>query len=225
MSEVENIKSAYEKRSSRASVYLRLGRNFYYILYSEFERELLLSKIIRERFSLIPGLKILEVGSGFGNNLLFFKRTGANWSDITANELLSGRIAYLQEQFPMVRLLPGDFSSLVVNEKYDIIYQSMVFSSVLDKDMKVIMAAKMWELLRQDGIILWYDFKFDNPRNKDVKGIRKSEVKKLFPEAENIKFYDITLLPPIGRFVGRFYNFFNTVFPFLRSHYVAVIYK
>ena len=81
----------------------------------------------------------------------------------------------------------------------------------------------MWEMKSEKGIILWYDFVYDNPFNKDVKGINKKEIKSLFPMASKYIFYKTTLAPPIGRRIKKFYNFFNILFPFLRTHTIAVI--
>jgi len=73
--------------------------------------------------------------------------------------------------------------------------------------------------------MLWYDFLYDNPFNKDVRGIPVREIKRLFPLASGIDIYPVTLAPPLGRIIGGLYPFVNRIFPFLRTHVVAVIYK
>lgn len=80
-------------------------------------------------------------------------------------------------------------------------------------------------MAKENGLILWYDFKYNNPSNKDVKGVNKREIKELFPDAKKIIFHNVTLAPPIGRRVGKFYNLVNLLFPFLRTHIIAEIYK
>jgi SAM-dependent methyltransferase len=107
---------------------------------------------------------------------------------------------------------------------FDVIFQSTVFTSLLDDKFKERLATKMWTLLKPGGIVLWYDFMFDNPKNKDVKGIKKNEIRKLFPEAATIKFKRVTLAPPLSRRVKKLYHFFNIV-PFLRTHLIAEIEK
>ena len=82
----------------------------------------------------------------------------------------------------------------------------------------------MFDMTRNSGIILWYDFRYDNPHNADVRGISKKEVKCLFPDAKKIFFFDVTLAPPLGRRVGRLYGILNSLW-FLRTHVVAVVYK
>jgi hypothetical protein len=73
--------------------------------------------------------------------------------------------------------------------------------------------------------MIWYDFKYNNPNNLDVKGVGKTEIKKFFPKAKKIIFHNVTLAPPIGRRVGKMYNLINFLFPFLRTHVIAEIYK
>ena len=51
-------------------------------------------------------------------------------------------------------------------------------------------------MVKHDGIVLWYDFKFNNPWNNDVEGVNRKEIKQLFPFAKSINFYNVTLAPP-----------------------------
>ena len=64
---------------------------------------------------------------------------------------------------------------------YDLVMQSTMFASILDKQMKVQIAREMLRVLRLKGYILWCDFRVDNPSNPDVRGIRAKEVRDLFP--------------------------------------------
>jgi hypothetical protein len=104
--------------------------------------------------------------------------------------------------------------------QFDIIFQSTVFTSILDVDFRRKMANSMMRLLKENGVVLWYDFIYDNPSNPDVKGVGIQELKMLFPELKwQIK--RVTLAPPIGRRVKGAYPILNA-FPFLRTHIVAL---
>ena len=81
----------------------------------------------------------------------------------------------------------------------------------------------MLNLLKPNGIILWYDFIYNNPKNKDVKKVDVKELKSLFSNSSKLYYKKITLAPPIGRKVKKFYKLFNV--PFLRSHILAIIKK
>lgn len=225
ITEIQRITERYEKRKNSDLVKKNYS-NFYFNHYVQAERELKYLEIISKRFKNFDNIKLLEIGAGTGGNLYFFKRIGLKWENIYANELLQDRFKILRETFPKINLFEGDACCIELNPNnlYDIVFQSTVFTSILDNNFKKILANKMWSLLKPGGIILWYDFAFDNPMNKDVKGIKKNEIRKLFKDAKSIKFYRTTLAPPIGRKVKKLYPFFN-IFSFLRTHLIAEIEK
>jgi ubiquinone/menaquinone biosynthesis C-methylase UbiE len=81
---------------------------------------------------------------------------------------------------------------------FDIVLQSTVFTSILQDEMKRAVASEMARVLKSEGIILWYDFFYDNPKNPNVKGVKSEEIHRLFPNF-HIKLERITLAPPLGR--------------------------
>lgn len=222
--EAQNVIDRYERRKANP-VPVNSG-NFYFSHYIQAERELKYLEIIKSRFSSLDEVRLLEIGAGIGANLYFFKRIGLSWEHIHANELLSDRYLILKETFPGIHTYEGDACEMdeSLNNSFDIVFQSTVFTSILDAEFKQKLADKMWALLKPNGIILWYDFAFDNPANKDVKGIKRKEIKELFKASKNSTFSKATLAPPIGRRVKRLYPFFN-LFPFLRTHLIGVIEK
>jgi hypothetical protein len=80
-------------------------------------------------------------------------------------------------------------------------------------------------MLNDDGVVLWYDFVYNNPNNPDVRKASRGDVLKYFPQAKHIEFHSVTLAPPVGRRIGHAYQWMNALFPFLRSHLIAIIYK
>jgi SAM-dependent methyltransferase len=223
-SETQNIFERYERRKKDSI--LKKNNNFYFNHFAQSERELKYIEIVKSKFDSPDKIKILEIGAGTGVNLFLFKKLGCKWENIFANELLPERFELLKETFPNINAYQGDACELDenLNNSFDIVFQSTVFTSILDSNFKKRLASKMWHLLKPGGIILWYDFLFDNPQNRDVKGIKKSEIAKLFQESKGITFYKKTLAPPIGRKVNKLYPLFN-IFPFLRTHIIAVIEK
>lgn len=217
MNEVEKIKKRYEKRPKNNF------NNSYYFRIST-ERELRYLEIYKKYFDQFETLKIMEIGAGIGGNLLALKRHGFKWDNLYANELLDDSVEILRENLPKSHIFHGDATELEFEEAFDITFHSMVFTSILDEKFKQNLANKMFSMTKKGGMVLWYDFKYNNPNNADVKGINRNEIKRLFPHAKKIKFTNITLAPPIGRKVGRLYPLFN-FFPFFRSHLIAEIYK
>jgi SAM-dependent methyltransferase len=188
------------------------------------ERDEIYGRVMKQKFGDLSKLTLLEIGAGSGSNTSFFHALGLPWKNIHANELLDERIAKLKKNFPEIHIHPGDACRLESSNRFDVVFQSMVFTSILDLQFKRKLASKMLDLVKPGGIVLWYDFRYNNPANKDVKGISVEEIVQLFP-VEKIDLYRVTLAPPIGRRIGRLYNLVNAIFPFLRTHVVAVIHK
>ena len=113
------------------------------------------------------------------------------------------------------------------DEMFDLVLQSTVFTSVLDPGTKQQMAAEMCRVLKTNGLILWYDYHMDNPRNPDVKGVKLREIAALFPRCE-IRMQRITLAPPIARRLAShswLLCYFLSKIPWLCTHYIGVIRK
>ncbi|MFO0697783.1 MAG: class I SAM-dependent methyltransferase [Nitrospira sp.] len=66
------------------------------------------------------------------------------------------------------------------NTQFDLVVQSTVFSSIHDLTVKEMLAREMLRVLKDGGLILWYDFFINNPSNPDVRGIGKEEIFQLF---------------------------------------------
>jgi SAM-dependent methyltransferase len=223
--ETQKIFEQYERRKNDEKIKTH-SENFCFNHFAQSERELFYTEIIKKRFRSPDSIKLLEIGAGTGGNLFLFKRIGIKWENIYANELLPDRLEVLKSTFPKIQTIEGDACDIEINKEhsFDIVFQSTVFTSILDLDFKTKLANVMWSLLKPGGIILWYDFAFDNPYNKDVKGIKKKEIGKLFSRSKGIVFHKTTLAPPIGRKVKKLYPFIN-IFPFLRTHLIAEIEK
>lgn len=221
-SEIDSIKKIYADREN--DIKLLKNHQGTYPHYISIEREKSYKSIICGIFSNVEKLKLLEVGAGVGLNLSFFHSIGFKYSNVFANELLEDRFEKLKNDYPEITAIAGDASEIILDEKFDIVFQSTVFTSILSDKLRTALAAKMFNLTNENGIVLWYDFVYNNPKNKNVRKVTKNEIKTLFPHAKKFEFYKVTLAPPIGRRVGKWYNFFNK-FSFLRTHIIAVIHK
>lgn len=228
MSEVDEIRERYSRRKLLDPKRYQFINNHVYL--TEQERERTLIKWIK-KCNILPVEEktLLEVGCGNGFNLLGFCRLGFLPENISGNELLEDRYLNSKKNLPSsVKLYYGNFLDLDFSDKkYDIVYQSVVFSSILDLNFRKEMADKMWSVTKPGGGILWYDFIFNNPSNPDVKGVRLREIKKLFPGQE-IKKWRITLAPPVARKICKLspfmYPLLNSAY-FLRTHLLCWIEK
>lgn len=156
-------------------------------------------------------------------------RLGFNAQNLVGNELLSDRITLARHSLPeAITLYEGDATQLELGDKsFDVVYQSTVFSSLLDDRFQEQLANRMWDWVRPGGGVLWYDFTFDNPNNPDVRGVPLKRIRELFPSG-GIDSHRVTLAPPISRRCCKvnpaLYHAFNA-FPFLRTHLLCWIGK
>lgn len=177
----------------------------------------------------LAALRLVEVGSGAGGNLLELLRAGFLPEHLTGIELLPERHAAARRVLPdAVTLHSGDALAIdVAPASVDVVFVSTVFSSLLDDDFQQRLAAALWRWLRPGGAVLWYDFTVNNPRNRDVRGVPIARVRALFPEGR-VDARRVTLAPPLARAVTRvhpaLYTLFNTV-PLLRTHVLCWISK
>ena len=82
-------------------------------------------------------------------------------------------------------------------------------------------------MLKPAGIIVWYDFLFDNPRNANVQGVGSKEIRRLFPGCL-IHLRRITLAPPLARRIVPISWSIARLLEQLRmlnTHYLGVIQK
>ena len=224
MNEIDEIKRRYKKREKNKSAFSTKG-NLSFEINKNREREKRYEEIIKKWFSgTTSDVKFLEIGAGDGKNVNIFKSFGIKSENIWTNELIPDRIETIKKRHNDIHVLEGNALEINNIGPFDIILQSLVFTSILDQKFKNNLAQKMYELIKSNGIIIWYDFVYNNPRNPDVKGVSRKKIKVLFPGA-NISFCKVTLVPLLGRRLGRFYNFINYLFPCLRTHVIAVIKK
>jgi SAM-dependent methyltransferase len=172
--------------------------------------------------------KLVEVGCGAGGNLLEFLRLGFEPENLTGIELLEDRAAKANKILPVGMVRLGDAAAADIPlASQDIVFQSTVFSSLLDNAFQQELANKMWNWLRPGGGVLWYDFTYNNPNNPDVRGVPVRRVRALLPLGL-FTVRRVTLAPPIARRVCRIhpglYSVFNA-FPFLRTHVLCWIQK
>lgn len=226
--ELSRIRDAYARRQQgRQDPYSCLNPS-YLLIVQERESELL-SMLSRDGVGLLEGKRVLEIGCGTGYWLRAFLQWGALPEDVFGIDLLPGRIEQARKMCPQgVHLECGNAATLAFPDaSFDLVLQSTVFTSILDAGMRQRVAAEMLRVLKPNGFVLWYDLHVDNPYNPDVRGVRKNEIRQLFPGCQ-IHLRRVTLAPPIGRFIGRYSPLLYTLLSRTRilcTHYVSLIKK
>ena len=150
--EIERIANRYEQRKAL------VGNQ-----YSKFNPEVLAGAQERQRALVallksygmvgLAGLDILEIGCGSGANLLELLLLGAQPVNLVGNELLPDRLESARQILPQsVRLFLGDASVLTFDDaSFDIVYQSTVFTSILDDELQELIAEAMWRWVKPGG--------------------------------------------------------------------------
>ncbi|MFK8078807.1 MAG: class I SAM-dependent methyltransferase [Granulosicoccus sp.] len=219
--EIRRIENVYEHRDiDSESRYSWLD---FSNLYTVQERDRAVAGLWQKHgFMPSPGTRALDVGGGSGKGGRWLLELGVLAENIHINDLMPQRLKLASSTLPSaVKLHAGDATTLELKDhSFDIVMQSVVFSSILDQRVQAALASTMWRLLKPGGGILWYDFTIDNPSNKNVAGVGLEQVRRLFPDA-SVHSKKITLAPPISRAVCRIqpalYPVLNAV-PWLRTH-------
>lgn len=234
--EADKIRQRYRKRQADSPLLQRYSLLNPAALHAQQERQRAIIQTFKAQgMTDLPALRLLEVGAGTGGNLLEFLRLGFKAEHLVGIELLEDRAQLARACLPaQLRVLCGDATQLALADAdadadagFDIVYQSVVFSSILDDGVQQQLAQRMWQWVRPGGGVLWYDFIFNNPNNPDVRAVPLARVRALFPGAQ-IHARRLTLAPPISRRVGQIHPGLCSMFgaiPWLRTHVLCWIKK
>jgi len=104
---------------------------------------------------------------------------------------------------------------------FDMILCFTVFTSIFDKNMKQNIAKEMLRVLKPDGIILWYDYHINNPKNPDVSGVKAEEIHALFHDC-HIHLARTPLARAIAPYSVIFCQILEKI-PLICTHYLGII--
>jgi ubiquinone/menaquinone biosynthesis C-methylase UbiE len=146
--------------------------------------------------------RVLDVGCGPGQWLADLETWGAKQERLAGVDLVAERVERARARLPAADVRLGDAAELPWEDSsFDLVLQSMMFTSILDASVRAAAAREMARVLRPGGLVLWYDFFTDNPRNPNVRGIRKRELRELFP-GFGVRWRRVTLAPPLVRLLA-----------------------
>jgi SAM-dependent methyltransferase len=220
MTEADAVRVRYARRATGSDPALPLFLE---------ERERVVRRWMKESGIPPATARVLEIGCGTGGNLLDLIRFGFAPSNLTGVELQEDRLAEARRRLPAtVELIPGDALDVELEPAaFDVVMLFTVFTSLLDAACRESLARHVWRLVKPAGGVLWYDFCFDNPWNRDVAGIPVRAIRALFPDGA-VRCRRITLAPPLARAAVRvhpsLYHLLNAI-PLLRTHVLCWIGK
>lgn len=226
-SEEARIKLVYELRTKLADYYSLFDPGNLFLAQ---ERERHLLKRMRKRgCASFADMNVLEVGCGSGHWLREFIKWGVSPHNLTGIELQPERLSSAARLCPFgvtLQCMSG-VTLEFPDESFDLVLQSLVFTSVLDEKMRYRMAEEMLRVVKKTGFIIWYDFFVDNPWNPNVRGVRKGEIMRLFPNCA-IDLERVSLMLPLAKVLAP-WSFLTCHLlgrlRLLNTHYLGLIHK
>ena len=205
--------------------------------YSYFQQGTLLSFQERERIMLamlnrvlgrLSDKRILDIGCGTGRTLLPFVLYGASMEDCFGVDILENRIKTAQATLADMNFVCCSADELPFEkEAFDVVTMFTCLSSVLDNEIRQRICREALSVLRPGGCFLIYDFRVNNPWNKETRRVTLSELKGYFPELTCLS-RTLTLIPQLGRIIGRYSPTacgLLSLVPFLRTHRITMFQK
>jgi ubiquinone/menaquinone biosynthesis C-methylase UbiE len=228
--EAERIRAAYARREERGLE----GRYSYWepanlYLYQARERALV---SLLAGASLLPmtNLRVLDVGCGEGAVLRDLLRLGARPENLAGVDLLVSRLARAGALNASMAFSVANAADLpYADASFDLLLAFTLLSSTIDIEARGTTASEMLRVLRPGGVLIVYDF-WVNPRNPDVRPLRRAEVRRLFPGC-TFNWRRVTLAPPLLRLLaapapgGWLACYLLEKLPFLCTHFLVAVTK
>ncbi len=179
----------------------------------------------KEGLTDLSGLRIFEMGCGSGGVLQEYRWLGADEKKLYGIDLLPDRLREARQAVPQAGLVNANGQYLPFpSASFDLVLQYTAISSILDADLRRAVCAEMLRVTRPGGLILSYDF-WLNPTNRQTRGLTPAEIRQSFPGCA-IRFYKITLAPPLARRIVPLswgFGYLLESLGFLNSHYLTAV--
>ena len=174
--------------------------------------------------------RILDIGCGEGGMLSWLEAAGARPEHLNGIDLVPARIDRARAAHPRYNLLPANGEAIpFADRSFDLLIVMTVFSSILSERMARNVATEMSRVLRPGGLILWYDMRYPNPWNPDIRAMTRRRIGRLFAGLEPV-LHSATLIPQLVRVLGGISPIGLSVLyprlvmiPTLRSHYLGIL--
>lgn len=168
---------------------------------------------------------VVEVGCGTGSVLRWAEEIGCTAA--IGIDAIADRLDQAAASRPGAPLLLADGQRLpVATSSVDTVLLSTLLSSVLDDAVALAIASEVRRVLRPGGVALWFDLRRDNPGNRDVRPVNRSDVERFFPGCE-VRLRSVVLAPPLAARLLRWPRLASALecIPVLRTHLAGSIRK
>lgn len=184
------------------------------------ERDRLLLRLLRAS---VPNAnaRILDLGCGDGRLSSLARSGGVSIGQWTGVDLSAEAVDVAAARNPLDRFVVASVDDLAFeSESFDVAIASTLFSSLPSRTFEKAAAREVSRVLVRGGWLIWYDLRYDNPRNANVHGVSLADLHEFFPTWRQ-ELTPMTLLPPIARRLGLttpvLYPALHAIHP-LRSH-------
>ena len=223
---IRRVYDSYKERDLRHRIWSELNPGNQSI---EYERGQTLKRILQDAgISHYDDLKILDVGCGSGKVLAQFMKWGASPENLYGIDLLSDRIAEAKQNYKDIFFQTTNAEKIKFDDCFfDLVLLYTIFSSIFDRKMIMNISEEIRRVLKLGGMVVWYDFRYNNPWNSNVHRMGLKDIHMLFPEFK-FKLRKVTVLPFLVRRMGRYTQFFYPILAriaLLKTHYLGVLVK
>ncbi|HEX8613801.1 MAG TPA: class I SAM-dependent methyltransferase [Telluria sp.] len=173
-------------------------------------------------------LRVVDVGCGSGGFLRQLIDWGADPCRLAGTEYQEQRLVLARmRSAPGIRWHLGDLD-FVAPGSVDLVVANTVFSSILAPEARAALAGDMWRSVAPGGWCMLFDFRYNNPRNPNVRRVTRDELRRMWPASDS-RYRTLLLAPPIARRLGwapRIVSELLVAFaPPLRSHFIYMARK
>jgi ubiquinone/menaquinone biosynthesis C-methylase UbiE len=174
----------------------------------------------------LNGRRVADIGCGCGNWLREFIRWGADPTSLSGIDLMPSRVDHARQILPQSDIRLGSADQLPwPDQSFDLVTVFLVFMNLFDPVLKRAMAKEMLRIIKPNGAILWFESRVGNPRNPNIRGLRRSEIRSLFPSCR-VELRPTLLAPPLSRLLAKrawpLAELLHAL-PFLCTHYAGLI--
>ena len=193
--ELDRIRLEYERRSREVG-----AEHWRVRLFVRQQRErILLAELARAGVLPLAGRRVLDVGCGAGQWLADFETWGARQADLAGIELDPERAAEARGRLPAADVREGNAAELPWPDgSFDVVLQATLLSSIVDPGVRRAVAADIARVTAPGGVVISYDMRIGNPRNRHVRAVGRRELGELF-EGFEVRARPATLLLPLAR--------------------------
>ena len=182
MSEIDRIQQRYRERDGSRALTGFWTLDNPVVLHLAQERErVAIAALARQTGVDLAGARLLDVGCGAGVEFSNYLRWGASSRNLVGVDLMLPRLALARQRFDVPVANASGAALPFADESFDIVCQSVVFSSIVDASMRAAVAGEMLRVLRPNGLVLWYDAVRVRGRDPHFRPVPIDELQALFP--------------------------------------------